>query len=133
MSTMEVSPGSTARFVPVTYAITNDQTFVALDARTAFEKLTENEQLYAHYLSRASFYGGLIVLLQTSPESPLIFRLIHRINVAESLDNLKAACVGNSGITEEDFTSFAFYCAGFYVNMGNYKVIMHIFQDKIFN
>ena len=30
----------------------NDQPVVALDARTAFEKLTEREQLYAHYLSR---------------------------------------------------------------------------------
>ena len=27
--------------------------------------------------SRASFYGGLIVLFQTSPESANIFRLIH--------------------------------------------------------
>ena len=41
-----------------------------------FQNLTEREQLYAHHLSRASFYGGLIVLLQTSPESPLIYRLI---------------------------------------------------------
>lgn len=122
MSPIEASAGSTARFVPVTYAITNDQTFVALDARTAFEKLTEHEQLYAHYLSRASFYGGLIVLLQTSPESPGIFRLIHRINLAQSLDDLKAACVGHNGITDEDFTSFIFYCAGLYSNMGNYKV-----------
>merc|ERR1712212_72530 len=72
----------TSRYVPLTYTIPIEQPVVALDARTAFEKLTEREQLYAHYLSRASFYGGLICLLQTSPESPGIFRLIHKMNVA---------------------------------------------------
>ena len=40
------------RFIPKTYAIPNDQPYVALDARTAFEKLTEREQLYAHYIAR---------------------------------------------------------------------------------
>ena len=43
---------SNTRYVPKTYAIPNDQPVVALDARTAFEKLTEREQLYAHYISR---------------------------------------------------------------------------------
>ena len=38
------------------------------------DQLTPSEQLYSHYLSRASWWGGLIVLLQTSPESPDIFR-----------------------------------------------------------
>merc|ERR1739844_367736 len=84
---------SNTRYVPKTYAIPNDQPVVALDARTAFEKLTEREQLYAHYISRASFYGGLIVLLQTSPESPGIFRLIHRINVAQPIDELRETCM----------------------------------------
>ena len=35
------SVSSTSRHVPVSYTITNDQPVVALDARTAFEKLTE--------------------------------------------------------------------------------------------
>jgi len=111
---------STSRHVPVSYTITNDQPVVALDARTAFEKLTEREQLYAHYLSRASFYGGLICLLQTSPESPGIFRLMHRINMAQSVEELREACVAKD-IPEVDFKSFLVYCSGIYANMGNYK------------
>ena len=111
----------TTRHVPVTYAITNDQPVFALDARSAFEKLTEREQLYAHYLCRASFYGGLIVLVQTSPESPAIYRLIHRIN-RQNMDQLKAAVVGKDNVTEDDFQAYMVFCSGVYANMGNYKV-----------
>jgi len=111
---------SNTRYVPKTYAIPNDQPVVALDARTAFEKLTEREQLYAHYISRASFYGGLIVLLQTSPESTNIFRLFQRINHAQTMEDLKSAVVGKNDVTDEDFKSFLVYGSGVYANMGNY-------------
>ena len=107
---------STSRHVPVTYTIANDQPVVALDARTAFEKLTEREQLYAHYIARASFYGGLICLLQTSPESPGIFRLIHRINVAQPIDELRETCSAQD-VPEVDFKSFMVYSSGVYANM----------------
>ena len=107
---------STSRHVPVTYTITNDQPVVALDARTAFEKLTEREQLYAHYIARASFYGGLICLLQTSPESPGIFRLIHRMNVAQPIDELRETCSAQD-VPEVDFKSFMVYSSGVYANM----------------
>lgn len=112
---------STTRHVPLMYAITNDQPVIQLDARTAFEKLTEREQLYAHYLSRASFYGGLIVLIQTSPESPAIFRLMHRINMAQPIEELRSAIVGKDGVTDVDFQAFMVFCSGVYANMGNYK------------
>ena len=55
---------------------------------------------------RAAFYGGLIVLLQTSPESANIFRLIHQINMAEDVESLRASVVGKNGVTDEDFQSF---------------------------
>ena len=71
--------------------------------------------------SRASFYGGLIVLFQTSPESANIFRLIHQINVAEDIKSLKNSVIGKNGVTEEDFNSFLAYGTGIYTNMGNYK------------
>jgi hypothetical protein len=68
-----------------------------LDAQTAFfEALTEREKLYAHY-------GGLIVLIQTSPE---IYRLIHRINPTEDTASLKAAAFG---LSEDDFKAYLAY------------------------
>ena len=54
----------------------DDQPLVRLDASTAWDHLTPSEQLYSHYLSQASWWGGLIVLVQTSPESPNIFRSV---------------------------------------------------------
>ena len=56
------------------FVFPDDQPLVRLDASTAWDQLTGSEQLYSHYLSQASWWGGLIVLLQTSPESPEIFR-----------------------------------------------------------
>ena len=70
--------------------------------------------------SRASFYGGLIVLLQTSPESTNIFRLFQRINHAQTMEDLKSAVVGKNDVTDEDFKSFLVYGSGVYANMGNY-------------
>jgi hypothetical protein len=39
-----------------------------------FNDCDTREQAYSHFMSRASYYGGLIVLLQTSPESPQVRR-----------------------------------------------------------
>ena len=89
--------------------------------REAFNGLSKREQLYAHYISRASFYGGLIVLIQTSPEAPHIFRLIQRINTAQKTAELKEAAT-KAGVSEADFTAYLVYCCGVYANMGNYKV-----------
>lgn len=97
-----------------------DQPVVRLDAAKAFNALAPQEQLYSHYLSRASWYGGLIVLLQTSPESVDIFRLLQHINSKQDVLSLKEA-VASAGVTDEEFSAYLIYCSGFYGNMGNYK------------
>jgi len=61
-----------------------------------------------------------VVLLQTSPESPDIFRLIMRIARAQDTGSLRQAAI-DSGLTEQEVTAYFVYCAGFLGNMGNYK------------
>ena len=46
------------------YILPNDQPVVELDCTEAFNSLTGKEKLYAHFLSQASWNGGLIVLVQ---------------------------------------------------------------------
>ena len=46
------SEGKVPRFHPKSYVIPNDQKFMVMDAKDAFDGLTDKEQFYAHYLSR---------------------------------------------------------------------------------
>merc|ERR1719350_2647227 len=102
------------------FILPDDQPVVRLDAATVFNLLGTREQLYSHYLSKASWWGGLVVLLQTSPESPDIFRLIHKINCSQPVEELRSG-LQEAGLTEQEVTAYFVYCSGFYANMGNYK------------
>ncbi|KAF9798556.1 hypothetical protein SFRURICE_008289 [Spodoptera frugiperda] len=102
------------------FLLPNNQRFVELDSSQAFNKLTDNEKLYAHYLSQAAWNGGLIVLMQTSPESPKIFSLLHRIFSMESIQSLREAA-NEQGVNSDDFQAFLVYAGGIFANSGNYK------------
>ena len=86
-----------------------------LECSKAFEALTSDERHYAHYLAQASFQGSLIVLLQTSPESPFIFLLLEKIFSEESVESLRAECTKESaGVSNEEF-DVGFLCNEKYV------------------
>ncbi|XP_072517707.1 dipeptidyl peptidase 3 [Salminus brasiliensis] len=102
------------------YYLPNDVGISALDCGEAFRLLSPKEQLYAHYLSRASWYGGLVVLLQTSPESPNIYVLLQRVFRKQPPAQLEAVATA-AGLTSEEYQAFLVYAAGLYANMGNYK------------
>lgn len=102
------------------YYLPNDIGISALDCGEAFRLLSPKEQLYAHYLSRASWYGGLVVLLQTSPESPTIYVLLQRLFRKQPPAELEAVATA-AGLTSEEYQAFLVFAAGLYANMGNYK------------
>lgn len=84
------------------YYLPNDIGISALDCREAFRLLSPKEQMYAHYLSRASWYGGLIVLIQTSPESANIFVLLQKMFRAQAPQQLEAAATA-AGLSAEEY------------------------------
>uniref|UniRef100_A0A1X7UPH2 Uncharacterized protein n=1 Tax=Amphimedon queenslandica TaxID=400682 RepID=A0A1X7UPH2_AMPQE len=102
------------------YLIPPDTPVNKLDCTEAFKGLTDKEKLYAHHFGRACWEGGLICLLQTSPESPGIFLLLGELFRGQSLEALKELANG-CGLSEDEYKSFLAYSAAFYSNFGNYK------------
>ena len=74
-----------------------------LEAGDAFEGLTDKEKLYCHYLSRASWEGAAICLLQTSPESVPIYLLLGELfsRQPDVASLREAAC--SKGVAREEF------------------------------
>ena len=60
------------------------------------------------------------MLLQTSPESPSIFRLLLRLARAQDTASLRAVALA-AGLNDQQVDAFFVYCSGFLGNMGNYK------------
>uniref|UniRef100_A0AAQ5ZH93 Dipeptidyl peptidase 3 n=1 Tax=Amphiprion ocellaris TaxID=80972 RepID=A0AAQ5ZH93_AMPOC len=102
------------------YYLSNDIGISALDCGEAFRLLSPQEKMYAHNLSRAAWYGGLAVLLQTSPESANIFVLLQRIFRKQTPAQLEQVATA-AGLSSEEYQAFLVYAAGLYANMGNYK------------
>jgi dipeptidyl-peptidase-3 len=104
------------------YVLPLDQPIVSLEVASAFNGLTDKEKLYSHYISQASWTGGLITFLQTSPESGPIFVLLHKVFSSQNLKDLKNAAI-KAGLTEDEVKAFLIYTCGVFSNAGNYKVI----------
>ncbi|KAK4883773.1 hypothetical protein RN001_000044 [Aquatica leii] len=97
-----------------------DQPVVTLDVATAFSQLSNTEKLYAHFLSQAAWTGGLITLLQTSPESGPVFVLLHKLFSAQHPSKFRQTAIAH-GFSDTDVMSLFVYAAGVFTNAGNYK------------
>ncbi len=95
---------------------------VSLTAKSFFDQLTDKEQKYAHFFSKAGHWGSRIVLRQVSHESEPIFDLILQIhkNLKSDYSSLK--------IDEDVTKGYLEYASQFLSNLGNYKS----FGDKKF-
>lgn len=102
------------------YYLPNDIGVSALDCSEAFRLLSPQEKMYAHYMSRAAWYGGLAVLVQTSPESANIFVLLQRMFRKQTPAQLQQVASA-AGLSDDEYKAFLVYAAGLYANMGNYK------------
>jgi dipeptidyl-peptidase III len=80
---------------------------------------SEQEKLYAYFISMGSWAGSLTCLVQTSPESPLLFHLLVRLFSADSLSELQGKSVTCS-VSPEEWDQFLQFCSCFFGNMGNY-------------
>ena len=85
------------------FILPNDTPVVFLDCRKSFNHLTKQEKLYAHHFSKACWDGAGICVVQTSPESPLVYSLLHRIFVVEQPCDLRDKCE-EIGIESDEFT-----------------------------
>ncbi|CAL8091788.1 unnamed protein product [Orchesella dallaii] len=103
------------------YMLPLETPVAVLDCTQAFNGLTEQEKLYAYYLSQASWVGGLIAFVQTSPEAPAIFCLLHDLFKSNGVEELKNVAVGECAFTEDEWTALLVYAGGVFANAGNYK------------
>lgn len=103
------------------YILPNEQPIICLEAQKAFGNLTQKEKLYAHHISKASWHGGLVTLLQTSPESAPIFVLLHKLFRTQHPEDFKAVAL-KSNFTDDEVKALFVYACGVFTNAGNYKV-----------
>lgn len=103
------------------YTLPNEQPVCVLEVQQAFDNLSLKQKLYAHHISKASWHGGLITLLQTSPESAPIFVFLHKLFSILNPEDFKTLAL-KSNFSEDDVKALFVYACGVFTNAGNYKV-----------
>lgn len=96
----------------------------SLNIRLAWNNLTKSERFYAHYLSRANWFGSRIILNQSSHHSQLIFNWIliifnnsHGNNTLTDLSSLQQ----NAGLNDVEFNHILDYSAQILSNLSEFK------------
>ncbi|CDS42565.1 dipeptidyl peptidase 3 [Echinococcus multilocularis] len=91
---------------------------IPLDCKS-FDLLSEAEKQYLHCLDEVAWIGGLIDLIQLSPEAAGIFLLGQWIFEKQTVDGLTASAK-SAGVSDADVSAFVSYFAAIDGNLGNY-------------
>ncbi|ORY66360.1 peptidase family M49 [Pseudomassariella vexata] len=92
---------------------------VQLEIEKHFDALSDKQKRYAHFISRASFFGTRIVFRQTSPESEAIYDFILALHKSSGGD--WKALQAKAGISDAELNHILQYSTQFLGNNGNYK------------
>ena len=91
-----------------------------LAIKPLFDKLSKDDKLYAHYLSKAAWAGTRIILRQTSEESEAIFELIMALH--GKCEGKWSILAKECGISDSEMRAFLTYAGQFLCNLGNFYV-----------
>ncbi|KAF4992902.1 hypothetical protein FGRMN_6845 [Fusarium graminum] len=89
-----------------------------LVVKEIFNRLSDQDKLYAHYLSQAAWYGARVIMAQVSPESNDIFDFI--IKLYDSCAGNWETLIEKCGINNQDLAAFLDYAGLFLTDIGNY-------------
>ncbi|KAG0168946.1 hypothetical protein DFQ28_011381 [Apophysomyces sp. BC1034] len=96
--------------------------FSRLEAKSFFESLSDTEQKYAHYMSRAAFEGTRIIVTQTNANAEDIYDLILHVFTDRNGELINVQDLAQkSDVSKETFDHFLQYSAQFLGNLSNYK------------
>ncbi|KAG5446323.1 bifunctional diacylglycerol diphosphate phosphatase/phosphatidate phosphatase [Clonorchis sinensis] len=91
-----------------------------LDSTQAFQVLNREEKQYIFSCAQASWIGGLIDLIQTSPEAAGVFLLMLRVFGSQDPDSM-AREAKKSGFSDTEIEAALSYFACVFGNLGNYQ------------
>lgn len=101
------------------YLADHDAPLSMLSVKTEyFPQLTEKEQKYAHFMSKASHAGSRVVMRQVSHETEPIFDLILAIHA-----NLNGQYPVDDSNQKQQTDFYLEYVSQFLSNLGNYKIL----------
>ncbi|PCG94241.1 Dipeptidyl-peptidase 3 [Penicillium occitanis (nom. inval.)] len=89
-----------------------------LSIKAVFERLSQNEKLYAHRLSQAAWHGSRIIMRQTSPEGTGIFDFI--LELHKACDGQWNQFVRDFGVSIEELEPFLEFAGMFLARLNNF-------------
>ncbi|KAI5369498.1 Putative Peptidase family M49 [Septoria linicola] len=101
------------------YLADDPPTVVPLEIKKHFDSLGQQEQKYAHFISRAAFSGTRVNLRQVSNESEPTYDLI--LDLHKRWNGDWKAAQAKAGISDDELKHFLSFAAMFLGNTGNYK------------